>query len=114
METAFMMGAWALFVGTAAALLWWRLAPADVGGGDHSAVGFDGPLPRWHAPTAPRPGEIEWVDAEERPTGLRRFARGVGLVLLVVAAGMVLATLLFEGGKYVIHQVISHFGSGLG
>ena len=114
METALMLAAWTLFVGTTSGLLWWRLAPAHAGDSEARAVGFEGGLRRWTAPVPPRPDEIQWYEDDDGPTGWVRLARGVGLLLLIIAAGTVLASLVYMGGKYVIHQIIAHFGVGLG
>jgi hypothetical protein len=115
METALMFGAWVLFLGAGSGLVWWRLAPAQANGGDdRPAVGFDGPPPRWTPPLPPRPDEIQWIDDHDEPTGWRRAARGVALVVLVLAAGTVLAIGLYTAGKFLVQELVSYFGTGLG
>jgi hypothetical protein len=116
METALMIGAWALLVGTSSGLIWWRLAPAQAGGGqDRLAVGFDGPPRRWTPPLPSRPDEIQWFDDhDDQPSGWYRLARGIGLVVLILAAGTALAFCLYSAGKFAVHELISYFGSGLG
>ena len=109
-----MVGACALFVATSSGLVWWRLTPATASAGqDRRAVGFDGPPIAWGRPLPPRSDEIEWSEEHALPPAWHRLARGAALAALVLSAATVLAIGLYVAGKFVIGQLIDHFGSGL-
>jgi hypothetical protein len=114
METALLIGAFTLLVGTSSGVVWWRLTPAQATGDrDRLAAGFDGPLRRWSSPTPPRPDEIEWMGDDAPASPWHRLARGAGLVALVAAAAAALALGLYLGGKYAFEELLRYFGSGL-
>jgi len=103
-----------LLVGMGSGLLWWRLAGPAGDTGLRQAVGFDRTLP-WAVRPPPRPDEgVEWTEGEEPANGWDRALKGLGLVVAVGVAAGVLAVGLYAAGNYLVHQVLSYFGSRSG
>jgi hypothetical protein len=102
-----------LLVGVTSGLLWWRLGPGWAGGVALPGAGFDRPhLPSSMRPPA-RPDEgVGWSEYEYERDGWSRALTGLLLVVSVVIAAALLATGIFMAGKFLFHEVISHFGRG--
>ena len=100
-----------LLLGIGGGFLWWRFGPGW-GSATHPSVQrfdhtFGSPLQ-----LPPRPDEgLAWVEAEDGSDGWERALKGVALVVAIGLAGAALAAGLFMAGRFLVHEVVSYFGT---